>query len=71
MGKGGDTMKKSILVLAAILSLGAITAETALQLTPAAYAAASPLDSQGDQPDNNANDGQGSKTNDGHSGHHG
>lgn len=62
-------MKKSVVILATILSLGALAADAALQQPAAAFAAQAP-GAQAEQPKDNAKDGQGGKADDGHSGHH-
>ena len=61
-------MKKSITVLATILTLGVLTADVVLQQSMVAYAAAQTSDTH--QPKDNAKDGQGGKADDGHSSHH-
>ena len=61
-------MKKSVIVLTAILALGVFAAE-AVMLKPTAAYAAQTADAQ-EKPGNNANGGQGGKADDGHSEHH-
>ncbi|MDR7868850.1 MAG: hypothetical protein RIN56_18810 [Sporomusaceae bacterium] len=63
-------MKKSVVVLTAILFLGVLAADVALQQPMAAYAAAQSSGTQAEGATNNAKDGQGGKVNDGHSEHH-
>lgn len=62
-------MKKSIVVLATVLSLGVLAADAVLLQPVAAFAAQAP-GAQSEQPKDNAKDGQGGKADDGHSGHH-